>query len=268
MKPLRDQVAELRKAGYGLPAAQMKAAHDVLLLAMHRCGFKKSSTVKGGVVMSHISKDIRRTTMDMDIAFVHRSISEASIRRFVSRLNCIAGIRISIFGTIGDLHHEDYNGKRAYIDVIDDSLSKPLRTKLDIGVHAHKELAQIEYEFKLSNGEKPVELNVNSKEQIFAEKLLSLLKHGQLSRRPKDVFDMYYLRDKVSVRRFRSYVDLLVYRNRNCRVKDKPDVLAALETTFASRLYLKRLNDARVNWLQLDPETVTAAVLAFLKAKL
>ena len=143
MKPLKDQVAELRKAGYGLAAAQMKAAHDTLLLAMHRCGFKKSSTVKGGVVMSHISKDIRRTTMDMDIAFVHRSISEASIRRFVSRLNCIAGIRISIFGTIGDLHHEDYNGKRAYIDVIDDSLAKPLRTKLDIGVHAHKELAQI-----------------------------------------------------------------------------------------------------------------------------
>ena len=138
MKPLKDQVAELRKAGYGLAAAQMKAAHDVLLLAMHRCGFKKSSTVKGGVVMSHISKDIRRTTMG----------------------------------------------------------------------------------------------------------------------------------DKVSVRRFRSYVDLLVYRNRNCRVKDKPDVLAALETTFASRLYLKRLNDARVNWLQLDPETVTAEVLAFLKAKL
>ena len=38
--------------------------------------------------------------------------------------------------------------------------------------------------------------------------------------------------------------------------------------TVASWLYLKRLNDARVNWLQLDPETVTAAVLAFLKAKL
>ena len=41
-----------------------------------------------------------------------------------------------------------------------------------------------------------------------------------------------------------------------------------MKPTFASRLYLKRLNDARENWLQLNPEAVTAAVLAFLKAKL
>ena len=41
-----------------------------------------------------------------------------------------------------------------------------------------------------------------------------------------------------------------------------------MKPTFASRLYLKRLDDARVNWLQLKPETVTAAVLAFLRAKL
>ena len=88
MKPLKDQVAELRKAGYGLAAAQMKAAHDVLLLAMHRCGFKKSSTVKGGVVMSHISKDIRRTTMDMDIcpSVDFRGIDQAI--RLAPKLHC------------------------------------------------------------------------------------------------------------------------------------------------------------------------------------
>ena len=46
MKTIKEQVDELRKAGYRLPAAQMKVAHDVILLAMHRCGFKKNSTVK------------------------------------------------------------------------------------------------------------------------------------------------------------------------------------------------------------------------------
>ena len=77
MKTIKEQIAALRKVGYRLPTAQMKVAHDIILLAMHRCGFKKSSTIKGGVVMSHMTGDIRRTTMDMDIAFVHAHLSES-----------------------------------------------------------------------------------------------------------------------------------------------------------------------------------------------
>lgn len=72
MKTLKEQVDELRKAGYRLPAAQMKVAHDVILLAMHRCGFKKNSTVKGGVVMSHMTGDIRRSRWTF-VAFTLRT---------------------------------------------------------------------------------------------------------------------------------------------------------------------------------------------------
>ena len=61
-----------------LAAAQAKVAHDTILLAMNKSGFKPNGTIKGGVVMSHITNDIRRTTMDMDIAFIHRSISDLS----------------------------------------------------------------------------------------------------------------------------------------------------------------------------------------------
>lgn len=268
MKTIKDQVAELRKVGYRLPTAQMKVAHDIILLAMHRCGFKKSSTIKGGVVMSHMTGDIRRSTMDMDIAFVRRSISETSVRQFVNRINCIPGVRISQFGTIEELNHEDYRGKRVYLDVSDGSLSKPLRTKVDIGVHAKKEIAQVEYAFELSNAESPVDLNANSGEQIFVEKLLSLLRYGPVSRRPKDVFDMYYLRDKVDVEILRRYVEILIFQNRKCRAKDKEAVLNALKITFGSRQYLRRLQDAKVNWLQIDPQEATGSVTAFLERAL
>ena len=43
-----------------------------------------------------------------------------------------------------------------------------------------------------------VSLLINSKEQMFSEKLRSLLKFGAASTRFKDIFDIYYLKDKVS----------------------------------------------------------------------
>lgn len=264
MKPLKYQVEALRKNGYALDAARMKVAHDVILLAMHRCGFKQSSTVKGGVVMSHMTNDIRRTTMDMDIAFIKRSISEVSIRRFVKKLNCLPGVNVSVFGTITELNHEDYRGRRVFLDVRDASIAKPLRMKMDIGVHTHTELRQVDYRFDLTNDPEPAELKANSPEQILVEKLLSLLRFGQLSRRPKDVFDIYYLREKVDLMTLCEYVGGLIYENRKCRVNGKAELLEALRVTFSSKMFLRRLAKADANWLELEPSVVTETVLGFL----
>ena len=49
MKTLKEQIAELRAAGYRALPAQAKVAHDAVLLAMHRSGFKLKSAIKGGV---------------------------------------------------------------------------------------------------------------------------------------------------------------------------------------------------------------------------
>lgn len=102
METFKNQIESLVSQGYRLAAAQAKVAHDAILLAMSRCGFKAHSTIKGGVVMSHITNDIRRTTMDMDIAFIRRSISDLSVQRFIRKLNRLPGIKISQFGTISD----------------------------------------------------------------------------------------------------------------------------------------------------------------------
>ena len=57
MKPFSEQIESLVEQGYYQAAAQAKVAHDAVLLAMDVCGFKKSSTIKGGVVMSHVTND-------------------------------------------------------------------------------------------------------------------------------------------------------------------------------------------------------------------
>ncbi len=266
MKPFAEQIESLVAQGYGQTAAQAKVAHDAVLRAMDVCGFKQSSTIKGGVVMSHVTNDIRRSTMDMDIAFVHRSISDLSIVRFVRKLNCLPKVRISTFGTIGELLHEDYRGKRLYLDVTDGSIPTPIRMKLDIGVHVHSEIEQVDFAFTLADGTERANLLANPNEQIFTEKLLSLLRHRRLSRRPKDVFDLYYLCDNVDTAKLRACIDALIYSNQRIKPTNINEVLDVLRDVFASRQFMRRLASAKANWLQIEPERATTRIIQFLKS--
>ena len=229
MKPFAEQIETLVAKGYGQAAAQAKVAHDAVLLAMDTCGFKKNSTIKGGVVMSHVTNDIRRTTMD------------------------------------GDLLHEDYRGKRLYLDVTDGSISTPIRMKLDIGVHTHSEIEQIDFSFSLADGTSSADLLANPNEQIFAEKLLSLLRHRRLSRRPKDIFDMCYLCDVVDIPKLRACLDSLIYSNRRITPTNKDEIVAVLTDVFASQQFMRRLANAKANWLQINPNKATTSLIQFIK---
>ena len=224
----------------------------------------RNVTIKGGVVMSHVTGDIRRTTMDMDIAFVGRSISDASVRQFVKKLNCIPRVRISVFGTIGELLHDDYRGKRAYLDVTDGTIDQPIRTKLDIGVHTHAKIRQVEYDFKLADEDEHADLFANTKEQIFAEKLLSLVKRRTFSKRPKDIFDLAYLCENVIKSRLKTFIDILIYQNPKCKVRRKDELLAVLRDVFASKSFIRRLGSVTANWLELDPVDATGRIVEFL----
>ena len=262
---LQEQVNLLVGIGYKRLAAQAKVAHDVVLLAMYRSGFKAKSTIKGGVVMSSIKRDIRRATMDMDIDFVHHSISKRSIESFVKGLNrALPSVDIAIAGTIVDLKHEDYRGKRIFVTIADGTTPRPLRTKIDIGVHTHDEMVQLEYEFEMISIEENAELQINSNEQIFVEKLLSLLRHGIVSRRPKDVFDMYYLSSRIVHGIVKTYMASLIYASKRCKENTKEEVLASLKRTFSSSRFLAKLNATRVNWLGVSPKVVTSTVLKFI----
>ena len=63
MISFRKIISELESIGYANGPAQAKLAHDIVLKALEKCGFGKNVTVKGGVVMSSITGDIRRATV-------------------------------------------------------------------------------------------------------------------------------------------------------------------------------------------------------------
>ena len=71
---IASEVEKLMNGGYNKDAARAKVAHDIVLAAIRAAGFKDRVTIKGGVVMSGISKDVRRATMDADTEGVRENV--------------------------------------------------------------------------------------------------------------------------------------------------------------------------------------------------
>ena len=199
--------------GYSRPLAISRVCQDVILAKISDSNFNRNVTIKGGVVMMAISKDKRRATQDLDIDFIRYSLENSSILEFIKKLND-NDIKINVTAPIKKLHHQDYDGKRVFIE-ISDNYGNVFSTKLDIGVHKDMDIKQDELCFNLGLNTLNVTLLANSKEQICVEKIKSLLKFGITSTRYKDVFDIYYLInvnnfDKI---RFINYLDKFVFKD-------------------------------------------------------
>lgn len=138
----------------------------------------RNVTVKGGVLMQHVSNDTRRATTDFDLDFVRFSIADDSIRKFIGALSDGSStFSIRMTGKIEQLKHQDYSGKRIHV-VISDAQGSSIETKVDIGVHnlVSPDLAEIC--FDLGKLDDAVTILADSNEQVVAEKLRSLLRIG------------------------------------------------------------------------------------------
>jgi predicted nucleotidyltransferase component of viral defense system len=125
--------------------ASSKTCQDVVLQMISASSLKQHVTLKGGVVMQHLSKDIRRATQDIDFDFIRYSLSDDMIRSFIQRLNEASGsFVIAIKEPIEPLKHQDYQGKRLHIQ-ISDQQGTVIDTKLDIGVHKDLQIEQEDY---------------------------------------------------------------------------------------------------------------------------
>ena len=161
---------------------------------------------------------------------------------------------------------EQSNGKRVFIK-ISDKFDNSINTKLDIGVHKLFELEQDEYCFDLSLINKKVNLLINSKEQIFTEKLKSLLKLGFRSTRYKDIFDFYYLINNAGLdsKKLIANITTLILDDENMRENTFFDIVERLRNTLKSSRYINHLNDPVVNWLDIPIEEAINSVLDYLE---
>ena len=218
--------------------------------------------------MHSISKNLRRATRDMDLDFIKYSLEDNSIIRFIEELsNVDDGIKIKIDGEIKELHHQDYDGKRVNIELFDKYGNK-LKTKLDIGVHKLLDIKQDEYCFDLSIINKNANLLINSKEQIFVEKIKSLLKLGFRSTRYKDLFDFYYLINKTELdkEKLMNCFNILIFKDETMRENNIKDVVNRLQMTFNSNAYRNHLSNPKNNWLDITVDDAIMSVLKYIKS--
>jgi len=257
---LHDQLVA---KGYNDDTADAKIAHDIVLKAINAAGFRENLTVKGGVVMSGITDLVRRATIDMDVDFLHYSISNASVRHFIAVLNRVSDCRIQIVGPIAELKHQDYRGKRLFLKITDGH-KVAVKTKLDIGVHTWADVRQTDFDFKVVTDTTSVSLQINPKEQIFVEKLKSLLRIGPVSTRFKDVYDMYYLRTRVRKSILRKMLQTYVFEDAKLRETDTAGITSRLNRIFNDKGFLKGLRDPTSAWLDVPAENATKAIVDFL----
>ena len=265
MATIKEMIRQANADGYVDDNAEAKVCQDVILKAISESTLSRNVTIKGGVVMRSISKDARRATQDMDIDFIKYSLGDDSIRQFIKKLDCLEGIHIWQTGEITELKQQDYHGKRVYV-IISDDTGDSIESKIDLGVHKNLNIEQEEYCFDIACYDGSATLLINSKEQMFAEKLRSLLKFGPNSTRYKDVFDMFYLTDKVDTKKLLQCLNAFVISDPGMKENDMDGVVRRITRTVSSKRYIDRLTGSKKNWIGEEIPAVTTRLIEFLKS--
>lgn len=251
---LRELIRQNMNDGLSGQLAAAKVCQDIVIKAIAAGSLSRNVTVKGGVVMRSITQDLRRSTRDMDFDFIRYSLADDSIDAFIAKLNCLDGLTIARSGNIEELKHQDYHGKRVNI-TITDAQNVSIQSKLDIGVHKHFELEQEEYCFDLCMDNDCASILINSKEQIFAEKLRSLLVFGQNSSRYKDLYDLYYLKAYLNAEKLQNAADVLIFRDSLMREKTWADILRRVSEVFADKAYIRQASSSKQRWMRIYPKS-------------
>lgn len=109
---------------------------------------------------------------------------------------------------------------------------------------------------------------INSVEQIFIEKLKSLLKFGVLSTRYKDIFDFYYLINNTNIdkEKFSKYIAKIIYDDESMKEHSINDVISKMQVLFSNKIFIANLKDAKSNWIGIPADKVLENILEFLKS--
>ena len=267
MTNIEKMTGYYRGLGYSDNNADARVCQDIVLKAIEKSKFGRNVTIKGGVVMRSITNDIRRATEDLDIDFIRYSLGDDSIRSFISGLNCLEGLTIEIKNdSIEPLSQQEYSGKRVYI-VISDNEGHLLESKIDLGVHTNLKIEQEDFCFDVCLDDEGASLLINSCEQIFTEKLRSLLRFGPFSTRYKDIFDFCYLKNHVDKDKLEECIKIYILNEESLRETTMEDIRKRVGMTFKNRRFKDNVEMAGDrNWLQMDVDEAFRVVQEFLNS--
>lgn len=260
---IKDIIYEYKIKGYSQAHATARVVQDILLMKLSKSIYKNNVTIKGGVVMFNITKQIRRATVDIDIDFIHYAIDDKSIERLFDELNKVNdSIILKINYPIKELKQLDYSGRRILFTINDTFGNIINNAKLDFGVHKHIDIKQEEFIFQIESLNQTTSLLINTKEQIVAEKLSSLLRHGIRSTRYKDIYDIYFLITETEL----DVDDVMFILNKmelDGKYIDLKEMNRKLDKILNNSFFCKNASKPNNQWIDCTYEKVVERLLLF-----
>jgi predicted nucleotidyltransferase component of viral defense system len=260
-----DILQKYIELGFDFGSAQNLAAEEIILNKIASSPLAEQVTLKGGMVMFNLTKSNRRVTQDIDFDLIRFSIDDTSIKIFVEKLNSNNdGIFASIQGDIEPLHQENYHGVRVHI-LLKDTKKGQLNIKLDIGVHTYLTIKQEKILFAFEGNENSISLKVNPCEQIFVEKSISLAKLGPISKRYKDIYDIYYLIENnlLNISRVKRILGLFFEFSKK-PPHDINEFYNSIEDALDNKAFAEEAKKPASKWLDVDYEIAKDKIMWFI----
>ena len=87
---------------------------------------------------------------------------------------------------------------------------------------------------------------------------------GSNSRRYKDIFDLFYLKDIVNKSRVNDTIRFLIVFDDGMRENNYEDIVKRVNTAFNDKQYLKRVSGSKQRWIDEKIETIAQGIISFL----
>ena len=156
--------------------------------------YKRNFILKGGLLLSAILGDIRRTTQDMDMMIREIELSFQTIKKIIEEIVTVElddGIKYKVT-KYKDIRQEDkYGGIKVYLLAYKEHLQVPL--SIDISINDPITPKELEFEYKCIFDEGYISVMTYNIETIIAEKFQTLIEDNVGNTRSKDFYDLYML---------------------------------------------------------------------------
>lgn len=267
---LTELVKLMRNDGFKQNRASVKVCQEIFMTKLAMSHYKESVLFKGGTIMYQLSKEIRRSTEDVDIDLIRLSITNQNLFDVLNQIGSVDtgnGITFTVVeDQISPLKHENYEGKRVIL-VFKDESNHTLKLKLDIGIHTNYHIRQSSILFDLVSSDEGIELLANPIEQMIVEKPSSFIHFGILSTRMKDLYDIFYLisNHEYSKIMITQIVETLFIDTK--QIRSLEHYVAMMEDLFHSDMLINNMERSD-NWTGSDISSIISKSSHFFRSLL
>jgi predicted nucleotidyltransferase component of viral defense system len=167
---------------------------EFFLEKLSKSTYKDRFIIKGGFLVSAITRIELRTTMDLDVTLKALSIQKNDLKTYIEEIITIPtrDKLVMELVNIDEIHEDvDYPGLRASIIVLFDGLRETI--KIDFTTGDALTPSEANFTYKTILYDRDIELKSYNIETVLAEKIETILTRGLLNTRMRDFYDVYIL---------------------------------------------------------------------------